>query len=346
MSEDILNSNTNGDISANKLNFNTLNNLNLVNNQQINVNDKNLTIIEKANNLRNNNNCNYLYTDDPIKTIEKCDNAIIDQPITFLQIASGCITENDFNVYLDTPQGLVYTFYFKENSNCFIRNICCKSAKMPFDMWANYVPSAKEIEQRVENRYFSIERPCGCNHYCCFCDRVRPKMHVKYSKDEKYLGKIIDICAFCDDLLEIYDGYEQLIYSIKTSCWQIGLCCGRNAETVAKINFKIYNSAGLLVGNITKIPSSSDKMARLSVFAHDGFHDASNSFIVNFPIGCSPEHKFLLIIAAIKLGYQFFTKNVFQCCSRCNMICGNYCYICCFPYRILCSCCPCPFCFS
>ena len=317
------------DNTANNFNLNTYSNLNLVNNQKsMEEGSKGLTLGEKAKNLCGKNKEDFLYTNDPKQTIEACDNAIIEQPPTLLQIASGCITESDYNVYLDTPQGLVYTFYFKEKSNCCVRNSCC-IPNMPFDMWANFVASSKVIEQNIENRYFSIERPCGCTGLCYCCDCIRPKMHVKYSKDGKYLGKIIDACSCCDNLLDIYDENEQLIYSIKTSCWQIGLLYGRNAETVAKIDFKIYDRNETLVGHIVKTPSPDDKMNQLSVFGAPGFHDASNNFIVNFPPGCSPEHKFLLLIAAIKIGYQFFTKNVSQCCTKVNHYCCN-CLNCCF----------------
>ena len=320
-----------GDNTLNNLNLNTYSNQNLENNQSTtDLNNKDLPFYDRAHNLHE------LYknqfTVDPLKDIENCENAIIDQPITYLQLASGCITENEFSVYLDTPRGLLYTFYFKEKSNCFVRN-CFKSSDMCFDMWANYVTSSKEIEEKVDNRYFSLERSCGCSHRLYFCNCIRPKLYVKLAKDGRYLGKIIDVCACCDDLLEIYDESDQLIYKIKTSCWQIGLCCSRNAETVAKIDFKIYDPNSFLVGHIVKMVSTADKIAQISVFSHGGFHDASNSFIVNFPAGCSPEHKFLLIIAAIKIGYQFFTKNVNQCVSRCNMYCANWLYYCCFPYR-------------
>ena len=199
-------------------------------------------------------------------------------------------------------------------------------------MYANYVPSAKEIEHKVERRYFFIERLCGCNSFCCCCNCIRPKMKITYAKTGQYLGLIVDSWDCCNHKLEIYDNTDQLIYEIKTSCCQIGLCCGRNAETVAKIDFKTYN-LDTIVGHLIKIPSTKDKTAQSEVDAHIGFHDASNSFIVNFPENATPDHKFLLIIAAIKLGYQFFThnKSEYDCCQS---ICGNLCYYCCFPFRI------------
>ncbi len=321
-------------------NLNTLNNLNLVNNQN-GLNNNNY--YNKMNNYFSSYflNKNILILDkdeDPIKIIENCDNAYIDQPITFLQIASGCITENEFGVYLDKPQGLYFTFYFKEKSNCFCRN-CFKSSVMYFDMYANYVPSGKEIEEKVDNHYFAITRMCGCSDRLWFCDCIRPKMKVSFAQGGKHIGTIVDSCACCDDLLQVYDSNDELIYSIRTSCWQIGLCCGRNAETVAKIDFKILDTNGIRVGHIVKVPSSEDKLSQLMVFSRGG-HDASNSFNVNFPKGCPPEHKFLLIIAAIKLGYQFFTKNANQCCTTCNRYCCNMCYYYYFPCKHIFSCCP------
>ena len=92
----------NGDNTLNNLNLNTYSNQNLENNQStIDINNKDLDFYQRAYYLMNKNE--YQFTVDPLKDIENCENAIIDQPITFLQLASGCITENDFNVYLDTP---------------------------------------------------------------------------------------------------------------------------------------------------------------------------------------------------------------------------------------------------
>jgi len=284
----------------------------------------------------------FIYVEDPINVIGDCDNAIINQPPTYLQMASGCITENEYDVILDSPQGLIYSFYFKEKSSCCCRN-CCKQDKRPFDMYGNHVASGKEIEHRKDNHYFRIERCCGFNHYCCFCNCVRPKMFVYYAKTDQFLGKIVDACSCCNDKLEIFDANDNLIYEIRTHCCQIGLCSGRNAETVAKIDFKIFPpDSDNIIGHLIKIPSLNDKLGRMMVDSHQNFHDSSNSFIVNFPDGASPEDKFLLIIASIKLGYQFFTQNRGSC--SCYSCCGSACNYCCIPCRFTCGACACPFC--
>ena len=287
----------------------------------------------------------YIYVEDPKDVIGDCDNAIVMQPTTYLEMVTGCITENEYDVILDYPQGLVYAFYFKEKSNCCCRN-CCKQATRPFDMFSNIVPNGKAIEHKKENHYFKIERSCGCNHYCCCCNCIRPKMFIYYEKTGQYLGKIIDSCSCCDKLLEIYDSNESLIYEIRTSCCQLGLCCGRNAETVAKIDFKVVvPETQEIVGHLVKIPSLNDKKGQEKVESREGFHDSSNSFIVNFPDGASPDDKFLLTIAAIKLGYQFFTHNTSRCWNECNNYCGNCCNYLSLPIKFMCGpfCC-CPYC--
>ena len=328
--------------------------LGLVNNQNIQINqpNQNVTVLtDKAYSIKYTqysilaDASKYIYVDDPINIIGNCDNAMVIQPTTYLQMASGCITENEYDIILDSPQGLVYAFYFKEKSNFCCRN-CCRQATRSFDMYANHVLSGKEIEHRRNNHYFKIKRESGCNDYICFCNCCRPKMLISYAKTEQYLGKIIDSCSCCYKDLEIFDANDNLIYEIKTHCCQIGLCFGRNAETVAKIDFKIVNPENKeIIGHIIKIPSLNDKIGRSIVDSHQGFHDASNSFIVNFPDGASPDQKFLLIIAAIKLGYQFFIQNKSECYDRCNSFCCNCCNCFTIPFRFLCgSICCCPFC--
>ena len=186
-------------------------------------------------------------------------------------------------------------------------------------MLTNIVPSGKAIEHKIYNHYFKIERSCGCTDYCCCCNYIRPKMFIYYEKTGQYLGKIIDSCCCFDKLLKIYDSSESLIYEIRISCSQLGFCCWRNAETVAKIDFKVVApETQEVVGHLIKIPLLNDKIGLAMVESYQGVHDASNIFIVNFPDGASPDDQFLLIIWAIKLGHQFFTQSTCKCYNSCN----------------------------
>ena len=234
--------------------------LDLLNNQK-NPNQNDVLISDKVDKILYNssnilaNASSYIYVEEPRDVIGDCENAIVMQPTTYLQMVSGCITENEYDVILDSPQGLVYAFYFKEKSSCCCRN-CCRQSTRYFDMFANIVPTGKELEQKRDNHYFKITRSCGCVNCCCFCNCIRPKMCIYYEKTGQYLGTIIDACNCCNNLLEIYDSNDTLIYDIKTSCCQLGLCCGRNAETVAKIDFKVF------------APESQDVVGILLKFLH------------------------------------------------------------------------------
>lgn len=97
--------------------------LGLVNNQN-NPDQNNGFLSDKAYSIKYTpwnilaNASRYIYVENPKDIIGDCENAIVMQPTTYLQMASGCITENEYDVILDSPQGLVYAFYFKEKSNC------------------------------------------------------------------------------------------------------------------------------------------------------------------------------------------------------------------------------------
>ena len=306
--------------------------------QSESVYDKAKSIYFESNGVLTNAE-HFIYVDDPILEIAECKNAVVLQPVSLLEMASGCVTNNEYNVFLDSPKGMIYAYYFKEKSNVCCRNICSQ-AKRPFDMIANNIPSQKEIEHRVENPYFDIDRPCGCTWICCPCNCIRPCMTIKFSKTGQYLGKIYDTCSCCDKVLEVYDQGANLIYEIVTPKCQIAfcnmsnfcLCCNSNrmAEEVAEIRFKIIKD-GRHVGNIIKIAQTTTVPASHLIASRYGMNDKSNSFIVNFPEDASPSYKLLLIIAAVKLGFQFFKANTTRCCCSCLLCC-------CCPFCSL-SCC-------
>ena len=159
----------NNNESSDKINpLNSADKLGLLNNQK-SPNQNKVLLSDKVYSIKYTpwnilaNSSNYVYVEDPKDVIGDCENAIVMQPTPYLQMVSGCITENEYDVILDSPQGLVYAFYFKEKSNCCCRN-CCRQATRHFDMFANIVPSGKAIEQKKDNHYFKIERRCGCIH--------------------------------------------------------------------------------------------------------------------------------------------------------------------------------------
>lgn len=187
-------------------------------------------------------------------------------------------------------------------------------------MIGRHVPSANELERLMNYPYLTIERPCGCTCFCC--NSCRPYMMVKLAGTQQYLGKIIDAFACCDKLIEICDRGDNLIYEIETTDFQIGFCEGRNAEEVAEIKFKIVKS-GNIVGYIIKTIQLTTVPASHLAKTQYGMNDKSNSFIINFPDDSSPSEKLLIIMAAIMIGYQFFTGNTGRICPG---RCGSCCY--------------------
>lgn len=266
----------------------------------------------------------FIYCGDPILAIEKIKNAIIMQPVALLEMVSGHVTENEYNVFFDSPEGLIYAFHFKENSNYCARN-CCQQKKRCYEMIGRHVPSSNELEKLMNFPYLTIDRPCGCPCFCCNC--CRPYMMVKFASTQQYLGKIQDAFSCCDKLIEIRDRGDNLIYEIKTTEFQIGFCESRNAEEVAEIKFKIVKS-GNVVGYIIKMSQLTSVPASYLAKTQYGMNDKSNSFIINFPDESSPSEKLLLIIAAIMIGFQFFKGNIGNCCPS-NETCLGRCLHCC-----------------
>lgn len=52
------------------------------------------------------------------------------QPTTYLEMVTGCITENEYDVILDYPQGLVYAFYFKEKVIVVVEIVASKQQEI------------------------------------------------------------------------------------------------------------------------------------------------------------------------------------------------------------------------
>ena len=112
--------NLNKNESTDKLNtLKSADKLDLLNNQK-NPNENDALISDKIDKILYNssnilaNASSYIYVEEPRDVIGDCENAIVMQPTTYLQMVSGCITENEYDVILDSPQGLAYAFYFKE----------------------------------------------------------------------------------------------------------------------------------------------------------------------------------------------------------------------------------------
>lgn len=312
----------------------------------LNKGNSNVSLKEVAKNIKFDENGSisnaerFIFCGEPIKAISEIKNAIVMQPISLLEMASGHVTENEYNVFFDSPNGLIYAFNFKEKSGYCCRN-CCVQRKRTYEMIGRHVPNSNELERLMNYPYLEISRPCGCPSCCCNC--CRPYLMVKLASTGQYLGKIQDAFACCDKLIEVYSGQGNLLYEINTSDYQIGFCSGRNAEEVAEIKFKITRN-GNIVGYIIKMTQITTVPASHLIKAQYGMHDKSNSFLINFPDEASPAEKLLLIMSAIMIGYQFFTGNIGKICPTDPSGCCGCCLNCLDTCFRVCCCWPCLFC--
>lgn len=278
---------------------------------------------------------NFFICGEPIQVISKIKNVCVIQATDLLEMVSGHVTENEYNVFFDSQEGLIYAFHFKEKSNYCCRN-CCVQRKRTYEMTGRHIPSANELDKLMNFPYLKIERPCGCPSCCC--NICRPYIMVKLASTEQYLGKIQDAFACCEKLIEVYNVSGNLLYEIKSTDFQIGFCSGRDAEEVAEIKFNITRD-GNIVGYILKMSQCTTVPASHLARVQFGMNDKSNSFLINFPDESSPSEKLLLIMSAIMIGYQFFKGNIGKICPSnpcCNCIENTFKCCCCSPFLLLC----------
>ena len=261
----------------------------------------------------------FIYCGEPIQAISNIKNALVLQATSLLEMVSGHVTDNEYNVFFDSPEGLIYAFHFKEKSNYCCRN-CCLQKKRTYEMTGRHIPSANELDKLMNFPYLEIQRPCGCP--CCCCNCCRPYLIVKLASTGQYLGKIQDANACCEKLIEVHNASGNLLYEVKTTEFQIGFCSGRDTEEVAEIKFNITRN-GNIVGYIIKMSQLTTVPVGEKARVQYGMNDKSNSFLINFPEESSPAEKLLLIMAAIMIGYQFFKGNVGKICpSNPGTCCG------------------------
>ena len=235
---------------------------------------------------------NFVYIQDPFTEIAQSYGAIIRQQPSFLEAATGCVTQNRYHVFLETPYGVKYAFKCHEHSDTCAR-CCCSSNARPLKMEMRHVISFQEYDTDLAKIFISIDKPfqCAC---CCFC---RPFMDVHLVDNRQRLGHIREPCTCCDIETEVYDANGHLRYEIHGDCCQVGLCCGACAQKLSNSYFEIRQNGSIVV-SIKKLSSNIGE-----------FFTKADSFQINFPANATPADKFLLIIAGLMIDYQNFEKD-------------------------------------
>ena len=235
---------------------------------------------------------NFVYIEDPLTELSQCSGAIIRQQIEYLEVLTGCETQNRYHVFLQSPLGLKYAFKCSERSTCCAR-CCCAGDCRSLEMIIRHVISLDELQGDLAKVFIRCDKPCkiGC---CCMC---RPVMDVRLADSGVRLGTVREPFACCDLDSEVYDSVGNLKYEVEGDCCQIGLCCGADMEKLASIEFQIKQN-GRTVGMMRKLGASFGE-----------FFTKADSYQITFPLNATPEEKMLLIIDGLMIDYQYFEKD-------------------------------------
>lgn len=124
---------------------------------------------------------------------------------------------------------------------------------------------------------------------------------IGYNKStNQKIGRVYEPFKCCDPTLQIFNGAEQLKYTIVANCCQCGFFCKNCAETRFEIFSKFsQNDNSTPVGSITK---------KYSGFTKEFFTDADN-FEIFFPDDATPEDKLMIIGTTLMIDYRHFEDN-------------------------------------
>ena len=235
---------------------------------------------------------NFIYIQDPLTELANSSGAIIRQQIEYLEVVTGCETQNRYHVFLQTPMGLKYAFKCSERSSGCAR-CCCPGDCRELEMIIRHVISLEQLDGDLAKIFISCQKPCKCACLCC----CRPYMDVRLTDSNVRLGMVREPFACCDLDSEVYDKAGYLKYEVVGDCCQLGLCCGNDVQKLANIEFQIREN-GRTVGLIRKLGSSFGE-----------FFTKADSYQISFPSNATPEEKMLLIVDGLMIDYQYFEND-------------------------------------
>ena len=233
----------------------------------------------------------YVFVQDPLIELANSIGAKIHQQIEMVEILTGFEIPNRYHVLVKDFNGQYkYLFKCKEDSTCCQRQ-CCPTSQREFNMRIKHIANMNMFAQNFENIFAMVNKPYNCP-FCCL---GRPYMECNYSNGIKF-GKIYQPFYFCNPEFYIYDGNDSLKYSINCDCCQCGFVCKNNfCGKLSECLFEISDGNGRIDGYIKRLPSRG-----LQIISD------SDSYDVRFPTNASPSEKFLIILAAILIDYQYF----------------------------------------
>lgn len=227
----------------------------------------------------------------------------VKQKLEWLEILTGCETENEYTVYATDVAGNkegVPLFKCKEKSGCLNRNLLpgdCRTFKMEITNKSNF-------NLPYENKLFlSLNRPFECT-FLCF-NRPHIEVTLVEGNQNQYLGKVVHDFNCCEMFFSIYDKNNSLKYQIKGTIWQIGV---HNRGQGGCICCKSCQQAFLFIHDM----NDGDKKVGIIEKRGRGFteliSDADN-FSLLFPIKATLEERTLLMTATLLLDFRYFETS-------------------------------------
>lgn len=201
---------------------------------------------------------------------------------------------------------------------------CCVRLFLTFCGMSNLRPL--KLHFRVINdEVFLAQRPFKCGGGCC-CpltmnlysgDENNSKLIGRVREDfDNYMGKCFSLCCTCTSFHSIEKSTSELLvnpsnfeklYTLRANlacCGRVNNCCGATCLKNDMV-FDILDRNGMVVAHLQKTyaPDSTccGAFCRMS-------YKFSN-YMLEFPAGCTPEGRALLIASMFQLDYQFFEKK-------------------------------------
>ena len=222
----------------------------------------------------------------------------VKQKMEWLEIFSGCETENKYKVYACDVAGNKEghpLFKCREKSTCIQRQCLpgdCRKFKLD-------VTHDSEGKFSMDGEIFlEVIRPFK---FTCFCFQ-RPFVEVNYREGGKnqYIGRILHNFDLCNMHMTLLDKTNKERYTIVGSIFQIGLMNQRGCpcKGCQQAFCFIHDNTGEIVGIIEKRGKGFKGM----------ISDADN-FSILFPIKSTLEERACILAATLFLDFRYFEDN-------------------------------------
>ena len=222
----------------------------------------------------------------------------VKQKMEWLEIFSGCETENKYKVYACDVAGNKEghpLFKCKEKSSCVQRQC------FPGDCRKFKLEVAHDSEGKFSldgEMFLELSRPFKLT---CLCFQ-RPYIEVNYKEGGKneFIGRIVHNFDLCNMSMTLFDKTNTERYKIKGSVFQIGLMNQRGCpcKGCQQAFCFIHDNTGEIVGIIEKRGKGFKGM----------ISDADN-FSILFPIRSTLEERACILAATLFLDFRYFEDN-------------------------------------